>query len=154
MELWEGGRAWEYDRQPSCRAYGIYRQKCGGRLSVHILTSRLALLPSRRCTALSNMTLISTNTSPSIFEDGKLRPGIYKIQNIYTETFLDIEVHSRDLCCRPVGSLGEGRGIVRHRSLSGVRISDDYKWDIRRFGAGYTIQRVSFTPSTRHCHRT
>ena len=29
--------------------------------------------------------------SLSIFKDGKLKPGIYKIQNIYTETFLNIE---------------------------------------------------------------
>jgi len=94
------------------------------------------------------MTLISTSTSPSVFEDGKLRPGIYKIQNIYTETFLDIDIHSRDVCCRPAGSLGEGRGIVSRRSSSGVRVSDDHKWEIRRFGTGYTVQRVSSLPLT------
>ena len=95
------------------------------------------------------MTLISSSASPSVFEDGKLRPGIYKIQNIYTETFLDIEVHSRDVCCRPAGSLGEGRGIVSCPSWSGVYVSDDHKWDIRRFGAGYTVQRVSSIFSTK-----
>jgi len=46
----------------------------------------------------------------SIFEDGELKPGIYKIQNIYTDTFLDIHVHSREACCRPLKDLGEGRG--------------------------------------------
>jgi len=49
----------------------------------------------------------------SIFKDGKLNPGIYTIQNLYTETFLDFEVHSREVCCRPAGDLGEGRGVVR-----------------------------------------
>ena len=51
----------------------------------------------------------------TIFENGNLKPGIYKIQNIYTETFLDIEVHSREMCCRPKRDLGEGRGLVRSR---------------------------------------
>jgi len=60
------------------------------------------------------------------FEKGNLGPGIYKIQNIYTETFLDIEIHSREVCCRPKRDLGEGRGL----------------WEIKRLGDGYTIQRV------------
>lgn len=66
------------------------------------------------------MTLTSTNSSPSIFENGKLKPGTYKIQNIYTETYLDIEVHSREVCCRPEGDLGEGRGLVRRCMFSGA----------------------------------
>ena len=48
----------------------------------------------------------------SIFEDGKLKSGVYKIQNIQSETYLDIEVHTRELCCRSAGNLGEGRGLV------------------------------------------
>ncbi|KAF9649748.1 hypothetical protein BDM02DRAFT_1745439 [Thelephora ganbajun] len=59
------------------------------------------------------MTLHSTSNPSSIFEDGKLKPGIYKIQNIQTETYLDIEVHTRRVCCRPVKDIGEGRGLVR-----------------------------------------
>jgi len=54
----------------------------------------------------------STSGSSSIFRDGKLKSGVYKVQNIYTETFLDIEVHSRGVCCRPANDLGEGRGLV------------------------------------------
>jgi len=38
-----------------------------------------------------------TNDRPSILKDGELEPGIYKIQNIYSETFLDIHVHSREV---------------------------------------------------------
>lgn len=129
-ELWERRRTWEYDRQPSCRTYGIewakvWRASVGAYNEWH--HDSLLLLPAV-VPALSSMTLISTNASPSIFEHGELRPGIYKIQNIYSETFLDIEVHSRDVRCRPAGSLGEGRGIVSRHSLSGVHVSDYYKW--------------------------
>ena len=61
---------------------------------------------------------------PSIFEEGKLKPGIYKIQNIYSEAYLDIEVHSREMCCRPAKDLGEGRGLVRWYLSSVVHVSD------------------------------
>ncbi|KAF9648157.1 hypothetical protein BDM02DRAFT_2342502 [Thelephora ganbajun] len=61
----------------------------------------------------------STSDSSSIFKDGKLKPGIYKIQNVYTETYLDIEVHSREMCCRPAKDLGEGRGLRVDRGKPG-----------------------------------
>ena len=54
-----------------------------------------------------------TMAPPSIFENGKLKPGIYKIQSISTETYLDIDVPSREVCGRPKKDLGEGRGLVR-----------------------------------------
>jgi len=57
--------------------------------------------------------------------EGTQKPGIYRIQNIYTEGYLDIEVPSRDVCCRPARDLREGRGL----------------WEIKQFGAGYTVQR-------------
>jgi hypothetical protein len=59
------------------------------------------------------MTFTSPGNSSSIFANGKLKPGTYKIQNIYTETYVDVREHSRELCVRPVQELGEGRGIVR-----------------------------------------
>ena len=90
------------------------------------------------------MTLKSTGDSSSIFKDGKLEPGIYKIQNLYAETYLDIELHSGDMCCRPTKDLEEGRGIVRRYLSSVVHVSDDSKWEIKQFGPGYTVQRVSF----------
>jgi len=68
------------------------------------------------------MTLSSTGNSSSILEGGKLKPGTYKIQNIYTETYVDIEVHSREMCCRPAKDLGDGKGIVRRYPLPVVRI--------------------------------
>jgi len=80
---------------------------------------------------------------PSILKDGELKPGIYKIQNIYTETFLDIHVHSREVCCRPAKDLGEGRGLVSRYLSSVLHVSDGEKWEIKRFGGGYTVQVVS-----------
>ena len=59
------------------------------------------------------MTLHSTTDPTSILEDGKLKPGIYKIQNLKCETFIDIITHAREVCCRPARDLGEGRGLVR-----------------------------------------
>ena len=55
---------------------------------------------------------IAGGTFP-IFEDGRLKPGSYKIQNLYTQTYMDIHEHSRELCCRSATALGEGRGLVR-----------------------------------------
>jgi len=52
-----------------------------------------------------------------IFENGKLKAGIYKIQNLYTQGYVDIHEHSREVCCRPVQELQEGRGMVRRRPL-------------------------------------
>ena len=84
------------------------------------------------------MTLLSS----SIFENGKLKPGIYKIQNIKSEAYLDIEVATREVCCRPAQNLGEGRGFVCRHLLSSF-VSNDQKWEIKNLGAGYTVQRVS-----------
>jgi len=42
----------------------------------------------------STMTLSSTiSDSLSIFEDDKLKPGIYKIQNLFGQTYMDIHEH-------------------------------------------------------------
>ena len=59
------------------------------------------------------MTFSSSNEPSSIFEDGKLKPGIYKIQNLYSQTYLDIHEHSKATCGRPAENLEEGRGLVR-----------------------------------------
>jgi len=90
------------------------------------------------------MTLNSTVDSSPIFKDGQLKPGIYKIQNLYTETHLDVHQHSKEVCCRPARDLEDGRGFVRPYMLFAVRISDTQKWEIKPLGAGYTVQRVSF----------
>lgn len=59
------------------------------------------------------MALNPTSGSASIFKDGKLKPGIYRIQSLYTQTIMDIHEHSRDVCCRPATLLAEGMGLVR-----------------------------------------
>ena len=59
------------------------------------------------------MTVSNPPGDSSIFDDGKLKPGTYKIQNLYSQTYLDIHEHSRETCCRPVGDLENGRGLVR-----------------------------------------
>ena len=89
------------------------------------------------------MTPNSTNDCSSIFEGGKLKPGIYKIQNIEAESFLDIHVHSKG--CRPAKDLGEGRGLVSRYPSSALHVSDGEKWEIKRFGARYTVQMVTAT---------
>lgn len=59
----------------------------------------------------NTMTLNLKNESISIFQDGKLKPGIYKIQNIVGQTYVDIQEHTRELCGRPATAL-EGKGLV------------------------------------------
>ena len=61
----------------------------------------------------------------NIFEDGKLKPGTYKIQNLYTQTYLDIHEHSKQACCRPARDLEDGRGLVSMYPLSVARVSDN-----------------------------
>ena len=77
-----------------------------------IKTSPLPHVPHAVLTL--TMTLNSTTSgSLSIFKDGKLKPGIYKIQNLYTQTYMDIHEHSREACCRPATTLEDGKGLVR-----------------------------------------
>lgn len=53
-----------------------------------------------------------TPSALSIFQDGKLKPGVYKIQNIKAKTYVDIKDHVRELYCRPSTALERGRGEV------------------------------------------
>ena len=91
------------------------------------------------------MPLSSTFGSPSIFQNGKLKPGVYKFQNLLTETYLDIHLHSTELCCRPAKDLAAGRGLVRLRSPPQFTHLTATKWKIRGFGDGYAIWRVSLS---------
>ena len=95
-----------------------------------------------RCRACLTMSADSPNDSFSIFNNGKLKPGVYKIQNLYSQTYVDIHEHSRDLCCRPATTLGEGRGLVRPFQYSVLRVSNNQKWEIKPLGAGYSVRRV------------
>lgn len=53
------------------------------------------------------------SNSPIVSPDGRVKPGIYKIKSILTQTYVDIEVHLRTLCGRPAENLGAGSGLVR-----------------------------------------
>ena len=55
--------------------------------------------------------LTMTSTPTKIFKDGKLRPGIYKIQNLQSKGFLDANEYSKEICCHPVK--GPTEGLVR-----------------------------------------
>ena len=68
----------------------------------------------------------TTNDSSSILRGGKLKPGIYKIQSLYTRTYLDIHEHSREVCCRPVTALEEGAGLVRPFKQPAIHVSNGY----------------------------
>ena len=46
-----------------------------------------------------------------MLEDGKLKPGIYKIQNVVGQTYAGLREYTRELCCRPATAL-EGNGLV------------------------------------------
>ena len=89
------------------------------------------------------MTFTSISNPSSIFEGGKLKPGFYKIQNLYTEGYVDIYEHSKEMFCRPAQDLGEGRGIVRPNLFRLCFVPQYQKWEIKPLGIGYTIQRVS-----------
>lgn len=67
----------------------------------------------------------STRVFTSIFEGDKLKEGVYMIQNLHTESYLDVRLRSMELCCRPVNDLEAGRGLVRLCSPLRIRLSDD-----------------------------
>jgi hypothetical protein len=103
---------------------------------------------TRSCPPRSYSLLImatpTTGDASSIFRDGKvLKPGIYKVQHLYFKNYMDIDEHSRDVCCRPATDLEKGRGLVRPVQQPVAHVSDDQKWKIAPLGAGYSIQRVS-----------
>ena len=54
----------------------------------------------------------------SILTDGKLKPGVYRIQNLAGQTFVEMQEGPRQLCCRPEAALSGRDGLVRSiRSL-------------------------------------
>lgn len=98
------------------------------------------------------MTLSSESIcDPSpIFQDGKLKPGVYKIQNLYTDTYLDVHLHSMELCCRPAKDLENKRGFVRMSPPRRFVHLTTVKWKIGRLGDGYSVWRVSLSMQLAH----
>ena len=85
-------------------------------------TTCSCLSRSHTCSTMATPTV---GDAPSIFRDGKLKPGIYKIQSLYFKTYLDINEDSREVCGRPATDLEEGSGLVRPVQQSLVYVSDD-----------------------------
>lgn len=54
----------------------------------------------------------SSPTNPSILQDGRIKPGIYKIKNIVSQTYVDTKDHVRELCGRPSSALQKSGGQV------------------------------------------
>ena len=84
-----------------------------------------------------------TSVPSSIFENGRLGSGIYKIQNLLSETYLDIHKVSLKACCRPARDLEDGGGLVRPYLSFLIYKPNDSKWEIKSFAVGYTVRRVS-----------
>ena len=76
------------------------------------------------------MTQYSTGDFTSILQDGKLKPGIYKIQYLGSNSYVDTDLHSKQVCTRP--TLSEGRGLVCLYLSSAAHESDIYKWNINQ----------------------
>ncbi|KAF9642073.1 hypothetical protein BDM02DRAFT_3273603 [Thelephora ganbajun] len=80
------------------------------------------------------MTIRPASNSP-ILKDGNLKPGTYKTQNIYTETYLDIEGlkdSPLSVTAYPVAWRVEIVDDVKHRGFEYVRSELDI---IRHTGA-------------------
>jgi len=73
----------------------------------------------------------SRKSGNSVFQDGRLKPGTYKIRNIVSKTFVDIKDDLRELCGRPSTVLEQGRD----------------HWDIQPLGPGYTIRKAGNPPT-------
>ncbi|KAF9648164.1 hypothetical protein BDM02DRAFT_2342586 [Thelephora ganbajun] len=112
-------------------------------------TAILITKPTRKSVAGT----YSTSYSSSIFTNGKLKPGIYTIQNIYTETYLDIEIYSRRVVCRPAQNIGEGRGLVQASGLD-IRYRGFYwgtekvAWDLASANKGNGAPVVTYHESS------
>ena len=73
----------------------------------------VATAPSTTVTLFpATMMVPPTNDPMSIFVDGMLIPGVYKTQNLYWETYLEIVEHSKELCCRPAAVLSPQDALV------------------------------------------
>jgi len=69
-------------------------------------------IPSLRSTTIPAVTM-GRDASSSIFQDGQLKPGIYKIRNTVSKTYVATKGEPRQLCGRPSTCLVSGEGEVR-----------------------------------------
>lgn len=77
-----------------CGSLGTEREKCGGHW-------RYLFFSSPRTISFPTAMHTSPASDPmSIFVDGKLKSGVYKVQNLASQTYLEVLDHSKELCCR------------------------------------------------------
>ena len=53
-----------------------------------------------------------SNDPMSMFVNGKLRPGVYKVQNLTGQTYLEILEDTKEVCCRPAAVLSPQDALV------------------------------------------
>ena len=75
--------------------------------------------PSNPSTASFPATMFTppTDDPMSIFVDGKLKSGTYKVQNLAGQTFLEV-LDSKELCCRVPTVLTPKDALVIQNTLS------------------------------------
>ena len=72
----------------------------------------------------------------SVFEDGKLKPGKYKVQNLTGQTFLEILEDSKELCCRPATVLSAQDASVTFQNIHtlGFGVYYAFQWEFQTSG--------------------
>ena len=85
-----------------------------------------------------------SSPTATVLQDGKIKPGIYKIQNIVSKTYVDIKDDLRELCGRPSSALERSRGHVS-LYIWAPGIPNNQQWEILPLGPGYTIRKVRIT---------
>lgn len=89
---------------------------------------------------------LSPNDDPmSIFVDGKLKPGTYKVQNLASDTYLEVLEPSKELCCRPATVLAPNDALVIQNTLltlGRTKLLILSQWEFQTSGSGYKIKKV------------
>ena len=94
------------------------------------------------------MNLTPTDDPMSIFVGGKLKPGRYKVQNLASQTYLEVLEPSKELCCRPASVLSPEDALVipehtpNRRTRSTFLMLRGSQWDFQPSGSGYKIKKV------------
>ena len=94
------------------------------------------------------MHLTPTDDPMSIFVGGKLKPGRYKVQNLASQTYLEVLEPSKELCCRPASVLSPEDALVitartpdRRKNPKSLMLRG-LQWDFQPSGSGYKIKKV------------
>jgi hypothetical protein len=89
------------------------------------------------------MSIPPTDDPMSIFVNGNLKPGKYKVQNLKGQTFLEILEHSKGLCCRPDTVLRPEDAVVTSTHYwPSDRVPNVSQWEFQASGSGYNIKKV------------